>query len=98
MGRSSRDEPEPGWRRAAADRVKLHAAGFRWRLQPPDRKIRMSRRAPKNFNGLVPIGGTGHVPMIGQGQSMAKPSPEQQKAMILAEMNEMMREMFIRSA
>lgn len=58
----------------------------------------MSRRVPKNFNGLVPIGGTGHVPMIGQNQSMGQPSPEQRKMAILAQMQAMMDEMFIRAA
>lgn len=57
----------------------------------------MSRRQPKNFNGLVPIGGTGHVPMIGQGQSLAKPTPEQVRAAIVAKMQEMLEEMYVRA-
>lgn len=57
----------------------------------------MSRRPPKNFNGLVPIGGTGHVPMIGQNDSLAKPTPEQAKRAIMAQIQDMMQEMYVRA-
>ena len=58
---------------------------------------RPSRRP--NGHHQIPIG-AGSVPIIGQNQhqTMAQPTPEQRKMAILAEMQGMMHEMFIRAA